>query len=81
MALVLETYDAVAVPEKNGVVKFFIPMTDARDIVLADLATELNAFNGLMFYEHNQYNAIDGVQKHMNEHTGHWNAVVAGVLI
>ena len=74
--VLLEEYDAVLIRETPSSYKFFIPMDSASDIILADLATELNAFNGRMVYEHERYYSVDGVQKHRDPYNGRWSAVV-----
>lgn len=80
MVLILEQYDAVEIPNL-GSSKFFIPMDNARDIVLADLATELNVFNGVMSYSGTIYQCVSGVKKYRDEQTGQWNAMLTGVKI
>ena len=76
MAVLLNDYDAVRVPDISGTHTFFIQMDSATDIVLADLATELNAFDGNIIYDHERYIATDGVRKYMDRSNGSWRAVL-----
>lgn len=76
MAVLLNDYDAVRVPDISGIHKFFIQMDSATDIVLADLATELNVFDGNIIYDHERYIATDGVRKYMDPSNGSWRAVL-----
>ena len=62
MAVLLNDYDAVRVPDISGNHKFFIQMDSASDIILADLATELNAYDGNIIYDHERYLATNGVR-------------------
>lgn len=76
MAVLLNDYDAVKVPDISGNHKFFIQMDSASDIILADLATELNAYDGNIIYDHKRYIATDGVRKYMDPSNGSWRAVL-----
>lgn len=76
MAVLLNDYDAVRVPDISGTHKFFIQMDSASDIILADLATELNAYDGNIIYDHERYLATNGVRKHMDPSNGSWRAVL-----
>lgn len=76
MAVLLNDYDAVIVPDISGNHKFFIHMDSATDVVLADLATELTAYDGNIIYDHKRYVAIDGVRKYMDPLNGTWRAVL-----
>ena len=76
MAVLLNDYDAVRVPEISGTHKFFIQMDSASDIILADLATELNAYDGNIIYDHERYLATNGVRKYMDPSNGSWRAVL-----
>ena len=70
MAVLLNDYDAVRVPDISGNHKFFIQMDSASDIILADLATELNAYDGNIIYDHERYLATNGVRKYMDPSNG-----------
>ena len=76
MAVLLNDYDAVRVPDISGAHKFFIHMDSANDIVLADLATELNTYDGNIIYNHDRYIATNGVRKYMDPLNGSWRAVL-----
>ena len=76
MAVLLNDYDAVMVPDISGTNKFFIQMDSASDIILADLATELNAYDGNIIYDHERYIATNGVRKYMDPSNGSWRAVL-----
>lgn len=76
MAVLLNDYDAVRVPDISGNHKFFIQMDSASDIILADLATELNAYDGNIIYDHERYLATNGVRKYMDPSNGSWRAVL-----
>ena len=76
MAVLLDDYDAVMVPDISGNHNFFIQMDSASDIILADLATELNAYDGNIIYDHERYLATDGVRKYMDRSNGSWRAVL-----
>lgn len=76
MAVLLNDYDAVRVPDISGAHKFFIHMDSANDIVLADLATELNTYDGNIIYNHDRYIANNGVRKYMDPLNGSWRAVL-----
>ena len=76
MAVLLNDYDAVKVPDISGNHKFFIQMDSASDIILADLATELNAYDGNIIYDHERYLATNGVRKYMDPSNGSWRAVL-----
>ena len=76
MAVLLNDYDAVSVPDISGTHKFFIQMDSASDIILADLATELNAYDGNIIYNHERYLATNGVRKYMDPSNGSWRAVL-----
>lgn len=76
MAVLLNDYDAVMVPDISGNHKFFIQMDSASDIILADLATELNAYDGNIIYDHERYLATNGVRKYMDPSNGSWRAVL-----
>lgn len=76
MAVILEDYDAMYVPDFNPVTgRFFVPLDNASDITLADLATELNGYNNRVWFEGRTYIA-DGVKKQMNPVTYEWSAVL-----
>ena len=76
MAVLLDDYDAVMVPDISGNHNFFIQMDSASDIILADLATELNAYDGNIIYDHERYLATNGVRKYMDPSNGSWRAVL-----
>ena len=76
MAVLLNDYDAVRVPDISGTHKFFIQMDSASDIILADLATELNAYDGNIIYDHERYLATNGIRKYMDPYNGSWRAVL-----
>ena len=76
MAVLLNDYDVVGVPDISGTHKFFIQMDSASDIILADLATELNAYDGNIIYNHERYLATNGVRKYMDPSNGSWRAVL-----
>ena len=76
MAVLLNDYDAVRVLDISGNHKFFIQMDSASDIILADLATELNAYDGNIIYDHERYLATNGVRKYMDPSNGSWRAVL-----
>ena len=76
MAVLLNDYDAVKVPDISGNHNFFIQMDSASDIILADLATELNAYDGNIIYDHERYLATNGVRKYMDPSNGSWMAVL-----
>lgn len=76
MAVLLNDYDAVRVTDISGTHKFFIQMDSASDIILADLATELNAYDGNIIYDHERYLATNGVRKYMDPSNGSWRAVL-----
>ena len=76
MVVLLNDYDAVRVPDISGNHKFFIQMDSASDIILADLATELNAYDGNIIYDHERYLATNGVRKYMDPSNGSWRAVL-----
>ena len=76
MAVLLNDYDAVRVQDISGNHKFFIQMDSASDIILADLATELNAYDGNIIYDHERYLATNGVRKYMDPSNGSWRAVL-----
>ena len=76
MAVLLNEYDAVRVPDISGTHKFFILFDSASDIILADLATELNAYDGNIIYDHERYLATNGVRKYMDRSNGSWRAVL-----
>lgn len=76
MAVLLNDYDAVRVPDISGTHKFFVHMDSATDIVLADLATELTAYDGNIIYDHERYIATNGVRKYMDPLNGSWIAVL-----
>lgn len=76
MAVLLNDYDAVRVQDISGNHKFFIQMDSASDIILADLATELNAYDGNIIYDHERYLATNGVRKYMDTSNGSWRAVL-----
>lgn len=76
MVVLLNEYDAVRVPDISGTYKFFIHMDSATDIILADLATELNAYDGNIIYDHERYISKNGVRKYMDPLDGSWRAVL-----
>jgi hypothetical protein len=51
-------------------------LDSATDIVLADLATELNTYDGNLIYNHERYIATNGVRKYMDPFNGSWRAVL-----
>ena len=77
MAVLLDDYDAVGVHNhRTKTFTFFIPLSGARDIALADLATELTVFNNLMIYKGDKYIALSGVRKQMHPEDGRWVATI-----
>lgn len=79
MAVVLEDYGAVKVENRNHTVTFYIPLDGPRDILLADIATELNVYNNRMSFEGERFMAVSGVQKYMASADAQWMAEVKGI--
>lgn len=78
MALCLEDYGAVKVDSINrGEYMFYIPLDGPRDVLLADLATEINVYRDVASYKGEQY-YIDGVTKRMNPSNATWMAEIEG---
>ena len=77
--IVLEDYGAVKVENRNHTVTFYIPLDGPRDILLADIATELNVYNNRMAFEGERFMAISGVQKSMSPTDAKWMATIEGI--
>ena len=56
---------------------FYIPLDGPRDVLLADLATEINVYRDVASYKGEQY-CIDGVTKRMNPANASWIAEIEG---
>lgn len=75
MAVMLEDYGAIRiVNNRMGSYTFIIPLDGARDVALADLATELNVYRDLMIYRGEKYYALTGVSKEMDPADASWSA-------
>lgn len=77
MAVMLEDYGAVRVMNTQmDSYTFIIPLDGARDVTLADLATELNVYRDLMIYRGEKYYALTGVSKRMDPVDASWSATI-----
>lgn len=76
MVVMLNDYDAVKIPDVKMGYRFLIPMDSANDVVLADLATEINNYDGRIIYDGDLYYMTQGVQKHHDIINNSWYAIL-----
>ncbi len=77
MAVMLEDYGAIRVVNaRMGSYTFIVPLDGARDVALADLATELTVSNDMMMYRGEKYVALTGVSKQMDPINASWSATI-----
>lgn len=70
----LEKYNPQPIAsEYSDIITFIFPMSHARDVLLADLGTELSNSNNVVYYNGHYY-TCDGVDKFFQEESGIWYA-------
>lgn len=76
--VIMEDYDPVIREDLRipGKVKFIVFLEHAKDITLADLATEITGSNGVLSYRGIEYHTESGVKKHFDDYENQWLAEV-----